>query len=104
MGWEVPNDLRARGLRISLIQPKWQGWLDAFPGSQWPCGHHPYGFSAFLWSGSQQTFTEHLLSARPVQSATDTHPGRQLLRSRHLNSQVKVEPRIKICDWVQQKW
>mgnify|MGYP002338419749 CR=1 FL=1 len=40
--WEVQNDPRASGLRISLIQPRWQGWLDASPGSQWPCGHHPY--------------------------------------------------------------
>ena len=48
-----------------------------------------------LWD-RQQTLTEHLLSARPVQSATKAHPGWQLLRSRHLNSQVKVQPRIKI--------
>lgn len=50
-----------------------------------------------LWD-HQQTSTEHLLSARPVQSATRTHPGWQLLRSRHLNSQVKVQPRLKIGD------
>lgn len=53
-----------------------------------------------LWD-HQQILTEHLPSARPVQSATKAHPGWQLLKSRHLNSQVKVQPRINIGNRVQ---